>query len=242
MQQTTGESTAYYASCAEGLGALTSAQIGSVRFTPDADARWKAFRGELHDGDRLRILIADAAMSSPVGFSAREVFGIEGLTSDEAFGATWQHLKESQAQPLIRHAAKQAQNSPNLTATLAEICNVWGLKPSVPNTGIPKITPASRVAIAGSGTVMAFAKAMHGRDDMDFADQLTLITNHPGERQLFGIAAALLQSPATLKVFTVAKALLDGDKSKALSGFTGSITDTTIETAVKDAVHTIARW
>src|SRR5690242_12221615 len=55
------ENTSFYEAASLGLRALDARATRSRRFGPDADATWRAFRGELTDGDRLDLLLRDAA-------------------------------------------------------------------------------------------------------------------------------------------------------------------------------------
>jgi hypothetical protein len=81
---------------------------------------------------------------------------------------------------------------------LEGIADVWALTVSpVPSTTLDRLGPASRLVLAGAGAVVAVAEAMAGRSGMDFGDQVLVVTDAPGLRQLTGIASALTGSRAT---------------------------------------------
>lgn len=189
----------FYRAGVLGLRALQDRAFGAQRFTPDADARWKAFRGELTDADRVDLLLRDGAALHPVAFSAAAVFGLPDLAADEPFGPDWTSLPPSEAGVLLRDAMKAvvpgAEGRPS--QSLDAVAKVWDLAPQV--TDVSPVVPASRVIVAGAGAIIALADHMAGRADMDFGDQLLLVTDRPAERQLFGLASALCGSPARLR-------------------------------------------
>lgn len=82
------QTEAYYKAAILGLRALEAREGRGRRFGPDADARWERFRGKLHGGDRLQILLRDASAPWGVAFAASHVFRLEGVAVDEPFGAS----------------------------------------------------------------------------------------------------------------------------------------------------------
>ncbi len=181
----------YYRTGVLGLRALQDRGLSTVRFSPDAEARWKAFRGELTDADRVDLLLRDGAAVHPVAFSAAAVFALPDLAADEPFGRTWAGLSVSDAGAVLREVAQTNLGDKNTkpSPTLAEFAKVWGWEWSL--LSVAHVVPASRVVVAGVGAIVALADHMFGRTDMDFADQVLLVTDRAGERQLFGLAAAL---------------------------------------------------
>lgn len=184
----------FYRSGVHGLRALQDRGLGAQRFTPDADARWKAFRGELTDADRLDLLLRDGAALHPAAFSAAAVFGLPNLAADEPFGPEWSSLPPSDAGEILRSSPQclGGSDAASPSQMLELLAKIWDL--TLPATDVSQVVPASRVVVAGAGAIAALADHMAGRKDMDFGDQLLLVTDRPGERQLLGLASALCGS------------------------------------------------
>jgi hypothetical protein len=183
----------FYRAAAHGLAALDNAPGGRRRFGPDADATWKAFRGELRDEDRLELLVRDAAAVSPSAFAPRVVFALDGLAGDEPFGPEWTGAPAQLAMTLLRESA--AAKQVGVVETLRAVAAAWHLEPQpIAESEFASIGPASRMLVAGAGAILGLAQHASSRGGMDLADQALLVTDHPGHRQLFGMAAALLGS------------------------------------------------
>ena len=71
---------AFYKAGALTLRALDARAAQARIFGPDADAAWGLFKGELHEGERLDLLLRDAAVAHPAAFAPRVVFALEGLS------------------------------------------------------------------------------------------------------------------------------------------------------------------
>jgi hypothetical protein len=184
----------FYRAGVLGLRALQDRGLGTQRFTVDAEARWKAFRGELTDADRLDLLLRDGAVLHPVAFSAAVVFGLPDLAVDEPFGPDWSSLPPSEAGAALRDVSKDAPFAADArpSLVLAAVAKLWAL--TLQGADVSLVGAASRVVVAGAGAVAALADHMAGRKDMDFGDQLLLVSDRPAERQLFGLASALCGS------------------------------------------------
>jgi hypothetical protein len=184
----------FYQSGALGLRALQDRGLGTERFSPEADARWKAFCGDLTQADRLDLLLRDGAVLHPMAFSAAAIFALPNLATDEPFGPDWVSMKPAEAGALLRSTAQGVggTKADKPSVILEQVAKIWGL--SVGAADVSKIVPASRVVVAGCGAIIALADCMAGRPDMDFSDQLLLVSDQPGERQLFGLASALCGS------------------------------------------------
>ncbi|MEP6651905.1 MAG: hypothetical protein ABJA82_01015 [Myxococcales bacterium] len=189
------EKVKFYRAGVLGMRALQDLGQGTRRFSADADARWKAFRGDLGDSDRLDLLIRDAAAVHPVAFSPALVFGLGDLAADEPFGPGWGPLAPSEAGPVLREAATTAAApATSRSSALGKITEMLGLVPKP--IDVSAVGPASRIVAAGAGAILALAEHMAGRADTDFGDQILLVTDLAAERQLFGIASALCASRA----------------------------------------------
>lgn len=181
----------FYRAAALGLTVLEARAGSARRFGPDADARWNAFRGALQDWHRLDLLVRDAAVAHAAGFAPRVVFTLPALADDEPAGPEWTGAPPDIAAELLRQAATAAP--PDLDALLGDIACIWHLEPAaVSREAAAGIEPATRIACAGAGAVIALARAFRGRPELDLADQVTLIADAPGTRQLFGLAIAAL--------------------------------------------------
>lgn len=195
----------FYRAALLGLCALDARRGKRQPFGPDAEARWRAFRGELLDCDRLDLLIRDAALTHPNAFAPRLLFSLEGLLPDEPFGPDWPGLADPQATALINDA--RATQTTNLTSLLAAAARIWDLTPGpVSPEVLTNIRPATRIVAAGAGAVLALADHFEARSDLDLADQVILIASDPGPRQLFGLAVAWLGCPSPPKILSPVQA------------------------------------
>lgn len=167
----------YYRAAVIGLRALDAADGSGRRFGPDADARWERFKGALHTGDRLEVLVRDAAVPWPPAFSASAVFRLEGVATDEPFGPRWTFTNEGEA---ARYLATPGE--PDLK-TAAETLGI-----SDNPVHLPDIGPATRLVVAGGAAVLAVAQAFAGRSDLDWSAQVTVVADDPAVRQLAGLA------------------------------------------------------
>ncbi len=186
----------YYRAGVFSLRVLQDRALGPARFTPDADARWKGFRGDLTDSDRVDLLLRDGSAQFPLAFAASSIFALPDLAPDEPHGPDWKSLPPSEAGPLLRETTQGVACGPDAPASLVltEVAKAWELATPFLRVDVAAVVAASSVVVAGSSAIAALADHMAGRPDMDFADQLLLITDQPAERQMFGLAAALCGS------------------------------------------------
>lgn len=181
-----------------GLRALEARDAAKRRFGPNADARWQLFKGELGDEDRLDLLLRDAAVTHPAAFGPRVVFAIDGLAEDEPFGPDWPGSEPTSVASLLRN---NGEVNVDTRKVLQHAAGIWDLQPRVvPDSELETIGPATRIVAAGPGAVVSLANYFSGRSGMDLADQVVLISNHPGERQLFGLADVLLETTNPLRL------------------------------------------
>lgn len=183
----------FYRAGVMGLCALQALGLGAERFSPNASARWRAFAGELTDSQRLDLLLRDGAARHPAAFAARSVFALAGLAHDEPFGPSWVSQLPSQAGAILREGESAAvRGSMPIRELLSALADVWGLSADEPErTAVSQINAASRLVAAGAGAIIAVAVHMQARKDCDLGDQLLVVTDQPGLRQLAGIAAAV---------------------------------------------------
>jgi hypothetical protein len=176
--------SAFYGSAVIGLRALDARESTPRRFGPDADARWTQFAGALGVGDRIDILLRDAAGTWGAAFSPSECFGFFGLADDEPFGPDWGGIDD--------HAAKRLLAEPDAPATLEHIAYGLGVKAaSVP---VPPVTPSTKLVVAGGSAIVSVAKGFAENRALSWTDQVVVVADKAAWRQLAGLAAVLLSA------------------------------------------------
>lgn len=136
---TSRDREAFYSAALIGLRALDARERTPRRFGPDADTNWKAFQGALGSGDRIDLLLRDAAVTWGAAFSPAEAFGFFGLAEDEPFGPDWEGLADERAERLLAESGS--------ASSLIEAARALGVQPSP--VQVPPLTPATRIAVAG---------------------------------------------------------------------------------------------
>jgi len=197
------ELVAFYRASMVGLRFIEHQRPSGRRFGSDADARWKALRGDLATIDRIDLMIRDASAQWPGSFGARLAFAKDNVAEDDPFGACWVSLDTLDGEEVWRWAA---QPTPTTAGEALTTCaTVWGLEvtrlvlpPIEPGHSLLVLTPSAIVAV---GAFFAEAGA-----DFDFADQVLVEATHPGERQIAGIASALANTTKPLRVVKEATA------------------------------------
>lgn len=180
--QTQEALAAFYRAAVLGLRALDARESVPRRFGADAMARWAHFAGALGAGDRIDILLRDAAGTWGAAFSPSRCFDFFGLADDEPFGPDWAGIDD--------HAAKRLLAEPDAPATLEHIASALGLKAvSVP---VPPVTPSTKLVVAGGGAIVSVARVFAESKTLSWTDQVLVIAGIPAWRQLAGLAAVLL--------------------------------------------------
>lgn len=182
-----------------GLRVLDGRDAARRRFGPDAEARWQLFKGELGDGDRLDLILRDAAVTHPAAFAPRVVFAIDGLAEDEPFGPDWPGPEPTAVAGLLADDGQAGAG--DIRRLLQSAAAMWGLQPRlVADTELESVGPATSIVAAGPGVVLSLACLFAARSGLDFADQVVLLGDHPGERQLFGLANVMLETTSAVRV------------------------------------------
>lgn len=179
---TVQERDVFYAAAVLGLQALDSRERAPRRFGADADARWSQFAGALGAGDRLEILLRDAAGTWGSAFSPSECFGFFGLADDEPFGPDWVGITD--------HVAKRLFSEPEAPATLEHVAYLLGVKGTV--VPVPPITPSTKLVVAGGTALVSVAQVFGDNRALSWTDQVAVVAARPEWRQLAGLAAVLL--------------------------------------------------
>jgi len=168
----------YYKAAVLGLRHLDATEGRGRRFGPDADARWRRFAGKLHDGDRLQVLLRDAAVAWGVAFAGARIFRADGVALDEPFGPTWVSPNPAEARRYLDSA-----DSPSLSAAAAAL----GVNRA--HVNLPELRPTTRLVLAGGAAILAAAQAFTARPDLDWSRQVLVVADTPAHRQLAGLAA-----------------------------------------------------
>lgn len=168
----------YYKAAILGLRALEAKEGRGRRFGPEAESRWNRFKGKLHDGDRLQVLLRDASAPWGIAFAASHIFRLEGVALDEPFGPSW--VVPNGAQARRYHEVSDAP-------TLESCAAILGVS-AIP-VELPELRPTTQLAVAGGAAILAVASAFAGREDVDWARQVTVIADAPAHRQLAGLAS-----------------------------------------------------
>jgi hypothetical protein len=179
---TSAERDAFYSAAVLGLRALDARERAARRFGPDADARWAQFAGALGPGDRLDILLRDAAGTWGAAFSPSDCFGFFGLADDEPFGPDWAGLPDAAAKRLL----SETDRSPNIESVASALGVVAAPVP------LPAINPSTKVAVAGGAAVVAVASAFVRDPALSWTDQVVVLAEHSRFRQLAGLAAVII--------------------------------------------------
>ncbi len=179
----------FYTAAVAGLRALDARERTPRRFGADADTRWANFRGSLTDGDRIDFLLRDASVTWGAAFSPAEAFGLFGLAPDEPFGPDWQPLSKSVAR---RHLDGSGDCDIN------ELENTFGVNPK--GVDVPSLSASTRLVVAGGGALVAVAKAFASKPELVWSDQVLAVATSPAHRQLAGLLAIFVGSPARTRL------------------------------------------
>jgi hypothetical protein len=179
---TADERAAFYGAAVLGLRALDARERTARRFGPEAEARWMQLAGALGTGDRLDILLRDAAVTWGAAFSPSECFGFFGLADDEPFGPDWGGIDDPTAKRLLTEA-----NGP---VTLDGVASALGVDGAA--VSLPPLTPATKLVVAGGAALVALAKTIAADRALSWTDQVAVIADKANFRQLAALAAVLL--------------------------------------------------
>ncbi|MER2559596.1 MAG: hypothetical protein ABTQ32_02685 [Myxococcaceae bacterium] len=179
---TAQERETFYAAAVVGLRALDAREPKPRRFGSDADARWRQFAGALGDGDRLDILLRDAAGTWGAAFSPAECFGLFGLADDEPFGPDWSGLSDSVAKRLLADATGKH--------SIESVTSALGVK--VGTVSLHAVSSSTKLVLAGASAVSAVAQVFAKDPKLSWTDQVLVVASTPLVRQLAGLAAVLV--------------------------------------------------
>jgi hypothetical protein len=193
------EVASYYRAAIACLHFVEARRPTKRRFGPDADARWKAFKGHLSTSDRIDLLLRDANAEWPGAFGAREVFAVHNVAEDVAFGAHWQSLDPVQGDLLWRELAAV----PNLRSArdvLGAVARAWDV--TLHPTPLDAVDPSDKLVAVGPSAVATLAETFVGRPDLDWAAQVTCVATSPAHRQIALAASAAVDTHRAGRVLT----------------------------------------
>lgn len=199
------EQQAYYRAALACLRFIENRRPTKRRFGPEADARWKAFRGHLNTPDRIDLLLRDANAEWPGAFGARNVFGLSQAAEDEAFGAEWASLDGVAGDELWREVMGSAAAASPAEA-LQAIAREWGLK--LVSFSLDNVEPTDRIVATGPSAIAALAQAFGGRTELDWAEQVTCVATSAAHRQLALGAIAIVDVHKPARVISGSETLL----------------------------------
>jgi len=200
----------FYQCAVLGLQWLDRADPRQRRFGADAEARWKSFHGEMDEAARLDFLCRDSAVSHPLAFAPRAIFDLHALSRDEPFGPEWPGASSAAAACWLHQRVETPSEPAELLRTAAlrwsqVDSRVLGRDGKAMQT--TRVAPADRLVLTGASSIRSLLPLFIGRSDLDAVDQCLLISDDPGDRQLFGLFLVLVSNPAgsraTVRVFGV---------------------------------------
>lgn len=199
---TAQDRASFYGAAVLGLRALDARESTPRRFGAEAEGRWVQFAGALGPGDRIDLLLCDAAGTWGAAFSPAECFGLFGLAADEPFGPDWAGLDD--------HTAKCLLAEPGVSATLAPLADLFGVKTA--SVLVPALVPSTKLIIAGGAAIVSVAKVFAENKALSWSDQVVVVADKAAWRQLAGLAAVLLGARGR----TALVRATEGDKLRAL--------------------------
>lgn len=179
---TSQERDNFYRAAVLGLQALDSRERSPRRFGADADARWTQFAGALGAGDRIDILLRDAAGTWGAAFSPSECFESFGLADDEPFGPDWCGISDQAARQLLADSEG--------TLTLERVAHGLGVQAS--SAPVPPIAPSTKLIVGGGAAILSVAMVFAENRSLSWTDQVVVVASKPAFRQLAGLAAVLV--------------------------------------------------
>lgn len=223
------ERAAFYGAAVLGLRALDARERSPRRFGADADARWAQLAGSLGPGDRLDILLRDAAGTWGAAFSPSECFGFFGLAEDEPFGPDWRSLDDQAAKRLLA-----ATDGP---AALERVGTLLGIQSSpVP---IPPISPATKLVVAGGAAVLGVATAFARDQALSWSDQVVVVAERPAFRQLAGLAAVLVGARSRTILVRPGAESTDSLRSRGFAHIDAAVVSPDAEPAAADLARSM---
>lgn len=187
----------YYDAAIIGLRALEAREGRGLRFGPDADATWAAFSGGLHGhGDRLELLLRNAAVVWGPAFDARQIFDLPAVAADDPFGPAW-----SRRDLQISAVA----NGPSTLDAAAAALHL-----AIQPVKLPEANASSRWVLVGPSACVAAAKVFAADASLSWDRQVVAIADLPAHRQLAGLCTLYAAGDAATRVLRSTDGLPQG--------------------------------
>lgn len=182
----------FYRAAVIGLRVLEAQPRGARRFGGDPDVRWERFKGHLHAGDRLDLLLGDAAVTWGAAFSPARAFNLQGIADDEHFGPSWPGLSADEGRRLWREVESLTVPADPVLA-LEMAIKVLDLLPAS-EPGPVTVTPSTHLVVSGAAALRGAVRIFASRADLRWAEQVVVAADEPRQRQLAGLAGLFLGS------------------------------------------------
>lgn len=141
-------------------------------FGPDADATWQHFSGLLRAGDRIHLLLSDAAVTWQEGFSLAAARGQYALSADGLIPPDVQSLLRSRGEAIW---ASALQHPLDVSAPCwRTLCRIWGYQ-SPPSADIPEIDARSLLLVGDLAALSSLVEIFRRRTDLDWLSQVRFI-------------------------------------------------------------------
>jgi hypothetical protein len=79
---------------------------------------------------------------------------------------------------------------------------------------IAPIRPAERFVVAGKSAIAELIRAFAGKNDLDWAEQVTVIATLPSARQMAAAAGAILRSTKATRIIAAGSEELDAEHGR----------------------------
>lgn len=196
----------YYEGALSTLRFIEARRPTKRRFGSEADATWKAFRGNLGTSARIDLLLRDADAQWPGAFGARTVYDLASVAEDEPFGGGWEPLDDVDAEELWRRLASSTAPSDGGEA-LALVANAWGL--SLLSFDIGTVGASDKLLVVGPSAIAASIEAFAHDSDLDWPEQVTILATPPSHRQLAAAGAAVVNATRPTRLLNATAARED---------------------------------
>jgi len=191
-----GDRAAFYRAALCALRFVDAREGRGRRFGRDADAVWREFRGEMGASERIDLLLRDADTEWPRAFAPRVVFGLGGLADDEPFGPAWAGLESGLGEELWQASEHAVRGE--VGAVVRAMVEAWGH--AMVRVEAPVVTPTSRLVVAGMSAIAGMIEVFAPRGDLSWTEQVLVVASRPSERQLSGVASAILSAGGPTQV------------------------------------------
>jgi hypothetical protein len=194
---------AYYAAALAALRYAEERAPTGRRFGKEADAAWRAFRGNLTIADRIDLLLRNADSEWHSAFAARAVFALQEVAEDEPFGPGWEPLSSRAGDELWRELTG-AKPLRNVKEALRQCAEAWGL--SLKRVAMEPLRASHKVVLVGPSAIAAYCAHFAEEPSLVWSRQVTCVATPPAHRQLAFVAGALVNSTEPARVVTAHEA------------------------------------